>query len=101
MSQGHPEITVSEVLRGSVIILHGSLWHETASGRSMTRMLQHVRDCVQPQELFWSSVTEEMIQRNPPRFSTLMGLTSAPPWVQDGPDPARLAMAPVGGSRFE
>ena len=105
MSHDHPEIRVLEVPRGSVIIWHGSLWHgavpRTASGRRMTLVLPHVRDCVQPQELFWSSVTEEMIQRNPPRFSTLMGLTSAPPWVQDGPDPARLAMAPVGGSRFE
>ena len=67
----------------------------------MTLMLLHVRDPVQPKELFWSSLTEEMIKRNPPRFTFSMGLTSAPPWVQDAPDPARLAMASLGGSRFE
>ncbi len=105
MSHDHPEIKVLEVPKGSVIIWHGSLWHgavpRTASGSRMTLVLPHVRDHVQPQELFWASVTEQMIKRNSPRFCTLMGLTSAAPWIQDGPDPNRLAMAPLGGSRFE
>ncbi len=106
MSHDHPEIRVLEIPKGSVIIWHGSLWHgavpRTASGRRMTLVLPHVRDPVQPQELFWTSVTKEMIERNAPRFCTLMGLTSAPPWFQDGPDPVRsMTMAPFGGSKFE
>ena len=105
MAHDHPEMRVLEIPRGSVIIWHGSLWHgalpRTASGRRMTLVLPHVRDSVQPQELFWSSVTEEMISRNPPRFCTLMGLTSGPPWFQDGPDREQFVMSPYGGSKFE
>ena len=63
--------------------------------------IDSVRDAIQPQELFWASTTEEMIERNAPRFATLMGLTSAGPWIQDGPSRDRLAMAPFGGSKFE
>ena len=99
------EIRVLEVPKGSVIVWHGSLWHgavpRTASGRRMTLVLPHVRDGIQAQELFWASTTEEMIERNGPRFATLMGLTSAAPWIQDGPNLERLAMAPFGGSKFE
>ena len=105
MAHDHPEIRVLEVPAGSVIIWHGSLWHgavpRTADGRRMTLVLPHVRDPIQPQELFWASVTPDMIERNPPRFCTLMGLTSAGPWLQDGPDPVRLAMGPGSGSQFE
>lgn len=42
-----------------------------------------------------------MIERNPARFSTLMGLTSAGPWLQDGPDPLRLGMGPTSESHYE
>ena len=48
-----------------------------------------------------SPTTPEMIERNAPRFCTLMGLTAAGPWMQDGPDPARLGMGPLAGSQFE
>lgn len=64
-------------------------------------VLPHVRDAIQPQELFWVSVTPEMIERNPAWFATLMGLTSAGPWIQDGPDPKRLGMGPISGSQFD
>ena len=105
MAHDHPEIRVLEIPRGSVIIWHGSLWHgavpRTAPGRRMTLVLPHVRDYVQPQELFWSTLREEMIKRNSPRFCTLMGLASAQPWFQDGPDQEQFAMAPFGGSKFE
>ena len=105
MAHDHPEIRVLEVPKGSVIIWHGSLWHgalpRTTPGRRMTLVLPHVRDHVQPQELFWASVNEEMISRNVPRFCTLMGLTSAPPWFEEGPELDRFMMGPLGGSRFE
>ncbi len=105
MAHDHEELRVVEVPAGSVIIWHGSLWHgavpRTAQGRRMTLVLPHVRDPIQPQELFWASVTPEMIERNPARFSTLMGLTSAGPWLQDGPDPVRLGMGPTSESHYE
>lgn len=105
MAHDHEEIRVVEVPAGSVIAWHGSLWHgavpRTNDGKRMTLVLPHVRDAVQPQEIFWASTTPEMIARNKPRFSTLMGLTSAGPWIQDGPDIKRLAMGPATGSNFE
>lgn len=105
MAHDHEDIRVLEVPAGSLIIWHGSTWHgavpRTNDGRRMTLVLPHVRDAIQPQELFWASVTPAMIERNPARFCTLMGLTSAGPWLQDGPDPARLAMGPVSGSQFD
>lgn len=105
MAHDHEEIRVVEVPAGSVIAWHGSLWHgavpRSADSHRMTLVLPHVRDPIQPQEIFWASTTPEMIERNAPRFCTLMGLTSAGPWIQDGPDPARLAMGPRTGSQFE
>lgn len=105
MAHDHEEIRVVDVPAGSVIAWHGSLWHgavpRTADGQRMTLVLPHVRDPIQPQEIFWASTTPAMIERNPVRFCTLMGLTSAGPWIQDGPNPARLAMGPRTGSQFE
>lgn len=105
MAHDHEDIRVLEVPAGSLIIWHGSTWHGAVpranDGRRMTLVLPHVRDAIQPQELFWASVTPAMIERNPARFCTLMGLTSAGPWLQDGPDPARLAMGPISGSQFD
>lgn len=105
MAHDHDEIKVVEVAAGSVIAWHGSLWHgavpRSSEGQRMTLVLPHVRDPIQPQEIFWASTTPTMIERNLPRFCTLMGLTSAGPWIQDGPDLARLAMGPVTGSQFE
>lgn len=105
MAHDHEEIRVLEVPAGSVIAWHGSLWHgavpRTNKGQRVTLVLPHVRDPIQPQEIYWATTTPEMIERNPTRFCTLMGLTSAGPWIADGPDPGRLAMGPRSGSQFE
>ena len=105
MAHDHEEIRVLEIPAGSLIVWHGSTWHgavpRESDGRRMTLVLPHVRDAVQPQELFWASVTPQMIERNAARFCTLMGLTSAGPWIQDGPDPGRLAMGPISGSQYD
>jgi len=105
MAHDHGDVRVLEVPAGSLIIWHGSLWHgavpRTAEGRRMTFVLPHVRDSIQPQELYAASTTPEMIERNSARFCTLMGLTSAGPWMADGPDPKRLEMGPLLGCKFE
>ena len=105
MAHDHEDIKLLEVPAGSVIVWHGSLWHgavpRTANGQRVTLVLPHCRDHIQAQELYWTTTTPEMIERNPRRFSTLMGLHSVNPWIQDGPDSSRLAMAPSTGSHFE
>ena len=66
---------------------------DDATGRSDAVILN--------QQLAAGVSTPEMIERNPRRFSTLMGLHSVNPWIHDGPDSSRLAMAPRTGSHFE
>ena len=105
MAHDHEDIRVLEIPAGSLIAWHGSLWHgavpRQSDGQRVTLVLPHVRDALQPQELFWATTTPEMLKRNGPRFGTLMGLTSAGPWIADGPSPSRLAMGPLLGSPFE
>ena len=103
-AHAHPDLEVLEVPKGSVIAWHGSLWHgalpRTSEGQRVTLVMPFVRDHVQTQELYWATVTPEMIERNPARFCTLVGLTSRTPWIsQDFPLPA-TAGAP-NGSQWE
>ena len=102
---GREEIEVLEMPKGSVIVWHGSLWHgavpRTTEGQRVTLVLPHVRDHVQPQEIYWATTTPEMIARNPARFSTLMGLHSPNPWLHDGPSLTARGLRPVTGSQFE
>jgi len=105
MAHDHEDVKLIEAPAGSVIVWHGNLWHgavpRTAPGKRVTLVLPHVRYAIQPQELFWASTTEEMIQRNPPRFASLMGLTAAWPWGYRSYDPAALAAGPTSSSPFE
>ena len=105
MAQDHPEMRVLEVPAGSVIVWHGSLWHgalpRTSEGRRATLVFPHCREAIQPQELYWATTTPEMIERNPARFGTLMGLSAVAPWIYDGPDVTRLMQGPRTGNQFE
>ena len=103
-AQDHPDIEVLEVSKGSVIAWHGSLWHgalpRTSEGQRVTLVMPFVRDHVQAQELYWATVTPEMIERNPARFCTLVGLTSRYPWISaDFPLPATAGTP--NGSQWE
>ena len=56
MDHHREEIEVLEMPKGSVIVWHGSLWHgavpRTAEGQRVTLVLPHVRDHIQPQEIY-------------------------------------------------
>ena len=104
MAHDHADLEVLEVPKGSVIAWHGSLWHgalpRTSEGQRVTLVMPFVRDHVQAQELYWASTTPEMIERNPARFSTLVGLTSRFPWISaDFPIPATAGTP--NGSQWE
>ena len=105
MAHDHEDVEVVEVPAGSLIAWHGSLWHgalpRTADGRRVSLVLPFVRYHVQPSEMYWASTTPEMLERNPARFATLMGLTAAWPWGPDGPGTAGVASAPTSSSPFE
>ena len=84
-AQDHEDVEVIEVPAGSVIVFHGSLWHGSVprknKGERLTFLSLFCRDHIQSQEAYWVSTTPEMLERNPRRFATLMGLTSQYPWI--------------------
>ncbi len=103
MAHDHEDLEVLEIPRGSVIAWHGSLWHgalpRTTEGERVTLVTPFVRDHIQAQELYWATATPEMIERNPARYGTLVGLTSKWPWIrEETPNPPYL---PLTGSQFE
>ena len=103
MVHDHPETKVLATPPGSVIIWHGGLWHgavpRQTEGARMTLALPFQRAGVQATEPYTLTVTPEMIECNPRRFSTFIGLHSAFPWL-DGPDGNLLAITP-NMSEFE
>ena len=84
-AQNHEDVEVIEAPAGSVIVFHGSLWHGSVprknEGERLTFLSLFCRDHIQSQEAYWVSTTPEMLERNPRRFATLMGLTSQYPWI--------------------
>ena len=84
-AQDHEDVEVIEAPAGSVIVFHGSLWHGAVprknEGERVSLVLLCCRDHIQTQEAYWVSTTPEMLERNPRRFATLMGLTSQYPWI--------------------
>ena len=103
MAHDHEDLEVLEIPRGAVIAWHGSLWHgalpRTTEGERVTLVTPFVRDHIQAQELYWATATPEMIERNPARYGTLVGLTSKWPWIrEETPNPPYL---PLTGSQFE
>jgi hypothetical protein len=105
MAHDSEEVEVIEVPAGTVLVWHGSLWHgalpRSAEGQRITLVMPFCRYHVQPQEMYWATTTDEMIERNPARFASLMGLAAAWPWTMDGPDTSLLAAGPSSNSPFE
>ena len=85
MAHDHEDVQVIEAPAGSVIVWHGGLWHGSMprknDGQRITLVIFCCRDHIQAQEAYWVSTTPEMLERNPRRFATLMGLTSQYPWI--------------------
>ena len=83
--QNHEDVEVIEAPAGSVIVFPGSLWHGAMprknEGERVAFICNYCRDHIQTQEAYWVSTTPEMLERNPRRFATLMGLTSQYPWI--------------------
>ena len=90
-------VLVDQILASAQIVFE-NLGYDPAYEPAITGMWANIS----PRHAFnRTPVTPDMIARNPARFCTLMGLPSAGPWLQDGPDLARLAMGPVSGSQFD
>ena len=65
---------------GSLLIWHGNTWHgalpRTAPGLRVSLLCFFTRSYIKPpKESFTARVTQAMVDRNPPRFARLAGLT--------------------------
>ena len=103
-AQDHEDVKAIETPAGSVIVFHGSLWHGALprknEGERVSLASIYCRDHIQTQEAYWVSTTPEMLERNPRRFSTLMGLTSQYPWLSTV-NPELMSTIPRALAQFD
>ena len=92
-----------EAPAGSLLIWHGNTWHapfpRTAPGLRVSMLNYFCRDYFTPQERYREDVPAEMLERNPPRFRTLMGLDDGYGWGIEGPDTTLLRASRAGRSQ--
>lgn len=76
--EGMKMLTPIEAPRGSVIVMHGNLWHcagpKSTPGERVGLLNYFCRMYMKTQEPYSDLVTKEMIERNPPRFAELVGV---------------------------
>jgi ectoine hydroxylase-related dioxygenase (phytanoyl-CoA dioxygenase family) len=79
---------------GSVVVCAGNTWHgayeRKAPGLRINAAVAYCRSYIQTQELIRQGVTDEMLERNPPRFSDLMGVNNFLGFGREGPDFAKV-----------
>lgn len=77
-----------EVEAGSLIVWHGNTWHgaymRTNPGVRLTAAMYFCRPYYRTQTDIASHVTDEMLERNPQEFATLVGRKVAWPLERDG-----------------
>lgn len=77
-----------EVEAGSLLVWHGNTWHgayhRQNPGLRVNLIHDFRRPYMFPEELYKHSVTDEMIERNPPRFARLMQLEHPYGWQGPG-----------------
>jgi len=87
---------------GSLIVWHGNTWHapfpRTVPGLRISLLFYFCREYLTTQERYSNEVPVELLERNPSRFATLMGLTDPYGWDEKGPDMQRLRAARSGDS---
>jgi ectoine hydroxylase-related dioxygenase (phytanoyl-CoA dioxygenase family) len=74
---------------GSLIFWGGSTWHgafaRRAPGLRINLLMAMMRPNMRPQEAYRENVTQEVLDRHPPRFATLMGKHLNYGWKEEGP----------------
>ena len=75
--QGLVEAVPVEAPAGAAIVFHGNTWHgaysRTATGLRLTLSTLFCRMYMRPQERYDEILGDEVLDRNPPRFRTLVG----------------------------
>ncbi|MCZ6770488.1 MAG: phytanoyl-CoA dioxygenase family protein [Proteobacteria bacterium] len=79
-----------EMSAGSVVITAGNTWHgayeRKVPGLRLNAAVVYCRSYIQTQEHIRAGVTQEMLDRNPPRFADLMGVNNFLGFGREGPD---------------
>ena len=75
---------------GSIVFWHGNTWHgafaRTKRGLRINLIMAMMRSYMRPQERYREDVTQEILDRNPPQFATLMGKHIDYGWREEGHD---------------
>ena len=83
--------------RGSLLVHHGALWHgsygRTTPGLRAGLAYAYSRMFVTPLEAYRDRVTKEVLDRNPPRFASLLGQRVPTGYTEEGPDLAAVGRA--------
>ena len=79
-----------EMKAGSVVVTAGNTWHgayeRKVPGIRLNTAVVYCRSYIQTQERIREAVTQEMLDRNPPRFADLVGVNNFLGFDRDGPD---------------
>jgi ectoine hydroxylase-related dioxygenase (phytanoyl-CoA dioxygenase family) len=87
---GNPDVIPVVCPAGSAIVFHGNAWHgsyaRSEPGFRINLAAYFCRRFVQTQERFREAVPAALLDRNPPRFATLMGMDTVYGYDEQGPD---------------
>ncbi len=85
---------------GSLIVWHGNTWHgafaRTTPGLRMNLIMFFCRPFMQRQEMYCDRLSPEVLKRNGPRFSRLVGMDQVFPMGREGPNRENFARLNAG-----
>ena len=93
-------------IRDRVVVCAGNTWHgayeRKVPGLRINAAVVYCREYIQTQELIREGTTQEMLDRNPPRFADLMGVNNFLGFGREGPDfSKRIKNYELEGSAFD
>lgn len=101
--EGEDRIVPIEAPRGTLVVWGSNTWHgglpRSKPGLRLGLAWALARPYLTPQEPFQLDVTEEMLARNPPRFSVLMGQSYPTGWRGEGPERLMESRAKAAAKR--
>ena len=98
----NPRCIPLEMSAGSVVVTAGNTWHgayeRKVAGLRLNTAVVYCRSYIRTQEQIREGVTQEMLDRNPPRFADLVGVNNFLGFGREGPD---FKKARAFSSRFD
>lgn len=86
----NPNCIPLEMSAGSVVVCAGNTWHgayeRKVPGLRINTAVVYCRSYIQTQEFIRQGLTDDMLERNPPRFADLMGVKNFLGFGREGPD---------------